>query len=132
MTALRMRNMVLDCPDPRALAEFYRALLGWEYAPDNETDDPDGDSWLALLPPDGGPRLAFQRSDQAVSPWRSAARVHLDVTVPDLEAAHEAFVAAGAVPLSGTPAEEGHPDDPFRVYADPAGHPFCACLADPA
>jgi hypothetical protein len=29
-------------------------------------------------------------------------------------------------PLTGSPAEEGHPDDPYRVYADPVGHPFCA------
>ena len=28
----RMRAVVLDCPDPRALAGFYRALVGGETA----------------------------------------------------------------------------------------------------
>jgi hypothetical protein len=32
----RMRTIVLDCPDPLALARFYGELLGWEviYADD--------------------------------------------------------------------------------------------------
>jgi hypothetical protein len=46
--------------------------------------------------------------------------------VPDLAAAHEHLLACGARPLTGSPAEEGHPDDLYRVYADPVGHPFCA------
>lgn len=29
----RMRSVVLDCPDTRLLAEFYRDLLGWEINP---------------------------------------------------------------------------------------------------
>jgi Glyoxalase-like domain len=119
-------NIVLDCPRPRDLAEFYQRLLGWGYEPGHETGDPDGDEWLVLLPGDGGPRLAFQRSDQQVAPWRSSARVHLDLEVADLADAHDHFLACGAVPLSGTPQEEGHSDDPYRVYADPVGHPFCA------
>ncbi len=120
-----MRNVVLDCAEPRALAEFYRAALGWSYVDGHEDEDPAGDDWLQLRPPAAGPLLAFQRSDAPVTPWRVDARVHLDVTVPDLDLAHEHLVASGARPLTDTPEKEGHPEDPFRVYADPAGHPFC-------
>ncbi|MTD15244.1 VOC family protein [Nakamurella sp. YIM 132087] len=118
-------EVTLDCPDPRELAEFYRSVTGWPYAPGHQDDDPDGDDWLVLLPPGGGTRLAFQRSDGAVPPWPGIGRAHLDLAVPDLEAAHVHLVTCGARALTGTPAEEGRPDDLFRVYADPVGHPFC-------
>lgn len=126
MEPLALYEVTLDCPEPRDLAEFYRRLLGWAYAPGHETTDPVGDEWLVLLPPAGGTRLAFQRSDAVVPPWPGGARLHLDVAVPDLAAAHRRLVESGAVPLTGTPAEEGRPDEPYRVYADPVGHPFCA------
>ena len=129
MDSLRLYEVTLDCPEPRDLAEFYRRLLDWPYAAGHETPDPAGDEWLVLLPPHGGPRLAFQRSDAAVTPWRHDARVHLDVAVPSLADAHDHFLASGAVPLTGAPDEEGHPDDLFRVYADPVGHVFCATQA---
>lgn len=32
----RLRQTVLDCPDPRLLAEFYRRLLGLTYRPGDE------------------------------------------------------------------------------------------------
>ena len=131
MDPLGLYEVTLDCPEPRDLAEFYRRLLGWTYAEGHQAADPDGDEWLVLLPPAGGTRLAFQRSGAPVTPWRENARVHLDVAVPDLEAAHAHFVACGADPLTGTPAQEGRPDDPYRVYADPAGHPFCATQLAP-
>jgi catechol 2,3-dioxygenase-like lactoylglutathione lyase family enzyme len=119
-------EVTLDCPEPRELAEFYRRFLGWTYAQGHETTDPAGDDWLVLLPPHGGTRLAFQRSDAAVTPWRQNARVHLDVAVPRLDTVHDHFLACGARPLTGTPEQEGHPDDLYRVYADPVGHAFCA------
>ena len=123
-----LRNTTVDARDPRALADFYRRLTGWQYTPGQETPDPDGEDWLTLqVPGTDGTRLAFQRSDAEVRPWPGGARVHVDLDVPDLDAAHEHALACGATPLTGTPAEEGHPDDPFRVYADPEGHPFCLC-----
>jgi hypothetical protein len=129
MEPLALFEISLDCPQPRELAEFYRRLLAWRYLPGHEDDDPAGDEWLALVPPHGGPRLAFQRSDRTVTPWRETARVHLDVAVPDLTAGHERVLACGGVALTGTPQQEGHPDDLFRVYADPVGHPFCLTQA---
>jgi hypothetical protein len=126
MGPLALFEVTLDCPAPRALAEFYRRALGWAYAPGHETIDPDGDDWLVLVPPSGGTRLAFQRSPAPVPPWPGGARAHLDVAVPDLVTAHRHLVRCGARALTGSPAAEGHPEDLFRVYADPVGHPFCA------
>jgi hypothetical protein len=40
--------------------------------------------------------------------------------VRDLDAAHEAVLAAGATVL-----DAGDGKRSWRVYADPAGHPFC-------
>ena len=46
--------------------------------------------------------------------------LHLDVTVADVDAEHDRVVALGARPLTDRKGT-------FRVYADPAGHPFCLC-----
>lgn len=41
--------------------------------------------------------------------------------------AHERAVELGATPLLPTTAPEPDKTSGFRVYADPAGHPFCLC-----
>lgn len=106
--------VVLDCPDPVSLAEFYRGILGGAI-------EPDGDDWIDLLLPDDGPRLSFQLSPGYVAPqWPGDdgdQQFHLDVRVEDLEVAEENLLALGARFV------EAHDD--FRVYLDPAGHPFC-------
>jgi hypothetical protein len=48
--------------------------------------------------------------------------MHLDMIVDDLDVAEAAVIDLGATK---------HPDQPgasFRVFQDPAGHPFCLCL----
>jgi hypothetical protein len=45
---------------------------------------------------------------------------HLDVTVTDIDDAESGALKLGATRLTGG-------GDDFRVYADPAGHPFCLC-----
>lgn len=111
--------VVLDCPDAVALAEFYRELLGWDTA---DVDD-DG-QWVTLRNPEGGARLSFQQVPDYRRPeWPSAEspqQAHLDLDVTDLEAGHERVLAIGAKLLDDSP-------ESFRVYADPAGHPFCLC-----
>ena len=52
----KLRSMVLDTIDARALAEFYRALLGYQYWPGHECpapgeEDPRGQDWLVLVDP---------------------------------------------------------------------------------
>ncbi|WP_407649572.1 VOC family protein [Goodfellowiella coeruleoviolacea] len=118
---IRFGSVVLDCPDPRELASFYARLLGWRTREDPEDD---GD-WVMLDDADGAHRLSFQRSADYQPPtWPDQTRpqmLHLDLYVDDMDAAHEFAVSAGARLL-----DDSHKE--FRVFADPAGHPFCLCV----
>jgi len=122
MTAIaRLRTVVLDCPDPAALADFYRQLLGGEIA----TAEAD---WVTLEP-EPGRRIAFQLAEDHVPPtWPGGDRpqqLHLDVTVDDIDVAEPAVLAIGARKHDVQPGDAD--GDTFRVYLDPAGHPFCLC-----
>lgn len=116
-----IREIVLDAPDPWALARFWAGLLGGtpvEWYP----------GWVTLEPPPRGQRLSFQASGAVSSAGR---HVHFDVLVGHLAAAHERVVAAGAdfvsehvSPKPGTGGEQVS----WRVYRDPAGHAFCLVI----
>lgn len=107
----RMHHVVLDCPDPRALAAFYSALLG-------EPITYDSDDWVVVSTTSQASGLAFQRATDHRSPtWPDPAvpqQTHLDIMVEDVAVAGPRVLALGATKLPG----EG-------VFADPAGHPFC-------
>jgi catechol 2,3-dioxygenase-like lactoylglutathione lyase family enzyme len=115
-----MRSVVLDCPDPRGLAEFYRAVLGGEITVAE-------DDWVVLSVE--GLRLAFQLAAGFAPPtWPMGDRpqqFHLDVTVDDVDAVEPQVLALGAIKHDVQPGEAA--GDSFRVYLDPAGHPFCLC-----
>ena len=125
---------VLDCTDARVLAEFYRQLLGWRYRPGDEPPapgqpDPQGRDWLVLRDPAGSAQVAFQQvTVLPKATWPEGAvpqQLHLDLAVPttaDLEIQHERALALGAQLLRDL---SDDPEEPLRVYADPAGHPFC-------
>ena len=52
-------------------------------------------------------------------------QLHLDLTVAttaDLDTQHDRALALGAQLLEDL---SDDPQEPLRVYADPAGHPFC-------
>ncbi len=124
---------VLDTMDVRALAEFYRELLGLRYRPGDEEPDPDGDDWLVLRDADGTNRLAFQQVPELPeATWPEGPRpqqLHLDLTVPDvatLDEQHERVLALGGRLLLDRSED---PEEPLRVYADLAGHPFCIFVA---
>lgn len=121
----RLDTVVLDCPDPLALAQFYAGLLGQDVA------DGGDESWQSLSGDGPGVSLAFQRATSYVAPrWPDGPpqQLHLDLTVEDLVTAHDRAVALGATALSPIAAPEPGQTSGFRVYADPAGHPFCLCL----
>jgi catechol 2,3-dioxygenase-like lactoylglutathione lyase family enzyme len=114
----RLHGIVIDCPDPSALAAFYEKLLGMVRVQD------EGD-WVVIGISADQPGLAFARAADFAAPTWPAPEVqqqmHFDVMVPDLDEAERAAVALGARRLPGGA-------DIFRVFADPAGHPFCLCL----
>lgn len=115
----KLRAVVLDCPAPRVLAEFYRELVGGDitYADEDWVSLRDGDTVL----------LSFQRaSDYQPPQWPNPGRpqqFHLDVTVDQsrLDEAERRVLALGATK------HELQPGGNWRVYVDPVGHPFCLC-----
>ncbi|MDG9720025.1 VOC family protein [Streptomyces sp. DH24] len=117
-----LQCVVLDCPDPLVLAEFYQSLLG------GTVNQPDrrwavGDDWATLHAPSGFV-LAFQRVADYRPPRRPdparPQQFHLDFGVADLDRAQDLVLAEGASLL-----DDGSGERSWRVYADPAGHPFC-------
>jgi hypothetical protein len=122
---ITLGSYVLDCPDPVALGRFYARVLG---VADPEVE-PDA-RWVDVAA--GAVTLSFQRVDGHLPPsWPDGApqQAHLDFEVAQFGPAHEHVVGLGAVPLdpAGPVGTEGGRG--FRVYADPAGHPFCLCLS---
>jgi len=134
----QLRQVVLDCTDARLLAEFYRRLLGLRYRPGDEPPpagepDPRGRDWLVLADAGGRGRLAFQRvATLPRATWPEGPvpqQLHLDLTVEtaaDLEVQHRRALDLGARLLRD---RADDPQEPLRVYADPAGHPFCIFVA---
>jgi catechol 2,3-dioxygenase-like lactoylglutathione lyase family enzyme len=112
----RFKAVALDCPDPTALAAFYGAITGWEIAESHEDD------WVELRS-EAGATVAFQLSPDHQPPvWPSfehPQQAHLDFEVDDLETAEAEVLALGARKAAF------QPGDGWRVYLDPAGHPFC-------
>jgi hypothetical protein len=95
--------------------------------------DPKGQDWLILTSPAGGAVLAFQKVGQLPgATWPDGPvpqQLHLDTTVPtvaDLDVAHERALALGARLIQD---RSDDLEEPLRVYADPAGHPFCIIAA---
>ncbi|WP_394613330.1 VOC family protein [Lentzea sp. JNUCC 0626] len=109
----RWHGLVIDCPDPQGLAEFYEKLLGMVRVQDDGAFVVIGDA------PDR-PGVAFARVEGWVPPnWPDeTAHMHFDVRVDDRELAGKQVLELGARRLPGG-------GESFDVYADPAGHPFC-------
>ncbi len=114
----RLHGIVIDCPDPSALASFYEELLGMIRVQD------EGD-WVVIGDAPDRVGLAFARAEGFAAPtWPEPEiqqQMHFDVMVDDLDTAEAATLKLGARRLPG--GAEGV----FRVFADPAGHPFCLC-----
>jgi predicted enzyme related to lactoylglutathione lyase len=117
MAIARFPSIVLDCPDPSTLATFYGEMLDWKV---DISDD-----W-ADIRADYGQCISFQQVANFTPPdWPGQGhpqQMHLDVIVNDLDAAEEQVVGLGATK------HEHQPGTTFRVFLDPAGHPFCLCV----
>ena len=117
MAIARFPSIVLDCPDPAALATFYGAMLDWKV---------DISSDWAEARADYGQCLCFQQvTDYRPPVWPDQdvpQQMHLDVVVDDLDAGEAAVLELGATK------HDHQPGTSFRVFLDPAGHPFCLCV----
>lgn len=118
MTIARFPSFVIDCPEPLTLARFYGTLLGWEVS---------GDEGWADVREGTTQCISFQRVDPYTPPqWPGQdvpQQMHLDVMVQDLDTAEAEVLAIGATRA------EHQPGETFRVFLDPAGHPFCLCVS---
>ncbi|MFC8291483.1 VOC family protein [Streptomyces sp. NPDC057242] len=122
----RLRCVVLDCPDVNEPALSYQRLIG------GEVDGPDP-RWTVgegcvVLRGDGGPVLASQSVPGHRSPVRGAPeqRFHFDVRVDGPDAAGEAVLTPGAVPL-----DDGGGDPAGASTRTRPGTPSGSCAPDP-
>ena len=117
--ACRISELVIDCLDPRGLAEFWCQILDWVVL-DGSSDDE-----VEVGPPEAGfggpqPTLIFGRSTE---PKTRKLRLHIDVnpTDRDQDAELQRLLAIGAVPAQIGQAG----DESWHVLADPEGNEFC-------
>jgi catechol 2,3-dioxygenase-like lactoylglutathione lyase family enzyme len=118
-TSAHWWGVVIDAPDPLALARFYADLMDWKIVKAE-------DNFVGIAPMgDHIEYFAFQRSPEYVAPvWppedgKQQMMLHLDIEVPDLDSAVAAAERAGARVAAFQPQQT------VRVMLDPAGHPFC-------
>jgi catechol-2,3-dioxygenase len=112
----QLETVVLDSRDPHKLARFYAELIG-------ATIKTEEANWVTIVD-DNGRRLSFQTSPEHEPPTfpdpAGSQQSHLDIRVADVDEAERRVLELGA-----TRAPNGNEDDNFRVFRDPAGHPFC-------
>src|SRR4051794_31617436 len=91
-------SVVIDCPDPSALADFYSAVTGLE----RTVDRPD---WVSIGGSRGSWRISFQQADRYLPPrWpdpTAPQQFHLDFLVDDVDAAEAAVLKRGGRPVEG-------------------------------
>jgi predicted enzyme related to lactoylglutathione lyase len=106
--------ITVDALDPTALAAFWAAVLGTEV--DITMDE---GRFVFLKGGEGLPVLCFQRVPEAAGEKN---RIHLDLSVDDLEAATAAVLALGGTWPGGV--ERRLEDFTWRTLADPEGNVF--------
>jgi catechol 2,3-dioxygenase-like lactoylglutathione lyase family enzyme len=111
MARFRIRQIVLDTNRLDVLIDFWCAALG--YVLDHRTED-----YASLHDPDGLDPVLFLQQVPEPKPGGKN-RAHIDIEVPDEQAAVERMTALGARVLWRDPG------DPWTVLADPDGNEFC-------
>ncbi|WP_406346010.1 VOC family protein [Streptomyces sp. NBC_00648] len=118
---MKLTAITLDCPDPLALAAFYQEATGLE-------PHPKSDAEFAGLNSADGLFIGFQRVDDYQAPgWPDQTvpqQMHIDFEVDDLDEAEARLLELGAGKPEHQPGGER-----WRVFTDPAGHPFCLVIA---
>ena len=110
-TGFRLSGITIDCLDPHLVARFWSRVLGGEPR--------------ASLPgcydlgERDGPRINFQPVPE---PKTAKTRIHLDLTVDDVDRAVEAVVQAGG---RATGERHDYAEGIVMVMTDPEGNEFC-------
>ena len=116
--ASRITELVVDCRDPRRLADFWCEALGFTVLGIEGDDIEIGPAGSGF----GGPQatLVFSRSDE---PKQDKLRLHFDLSPVDRGQEEELarLLAAGAVLVD---VGQSH-DESWHVLADPEGNEFC-------
>ena len=142
MADVRQVQVTFDCADPRAVAHFWKAALGyvdpptpagfvsWEAFDESLPMERQGSAWACEDPDGVGPRLFFQRVPESKSVKN---RLHLDVRVgvgltgadrvAALETEASRLVRLGARRLRLLPADEEN--EACLVMQDVEGNEFC-------
>lgn len=102
----------IDCRDPRALAEFWSAVLDVSIHADYD------DFVFLAVPASGGPMVGLQR---VPNPTPGKNRIHVDLRGGDLTSEVPRLVSLGATKIS----EHQMPGSSWAVLADPEGNQFC-------
>ena len=110
-----LREVVVDCHDPRRVAEFWAAVLGWDVQAHSETS-----FWMSAS---GAPFPDMPIVFNAVPEDKTVKnRVHLDVSPVGCDRDEEVVRLLG---LGATRADVGQGEQPWVVLADPEGNEFC-------
>lgn len=110
-----LREIVIDCADPRAVSRFWSGVLGWPVRSEGE--------WFWMAAPEADETkdlsLVFLPVPEAKSVKN---RVHIDVSPTGCTQAEELvrLLSLGAVQI-----DVGQGDQPWIVLADPEGNEFC-------
>jgi hypothetical protein len=117
----RLAGTALDCSDTRALAAFWAELLGGETAFESDA--------FCAVKTSGGWLSTVHVEDYQPRTWPAAhvpKQMHLEVAVQDLDAAEAEAIRIGARKADHQPTPER-----WRVFLNPAGHPFCLTTGIP-
>ena len=109
---LQLNHVTFACEDPRALAEFWATVLGYEPQPSDDDCFIRGD----------GPELFFKKMPKSPT---IELPIHLDVNVPDREAELERLLGLGAKLVETKSHAIGELSETWTVMRDPEGNGFC-------
>jgi hypothetical protein len=129
MTIAHYAYTALDCANPVELAKFYSKITGLKVQPFDEGETAETCEWLELWDENDRTKMAFQKIDNyRVPTWPTGdlpQQAHMDFHAKDLDIAEGEILAIG-----GRKADHQVRPHRFRVYLDPAGHPFCIVQSD--
>jgi hypothetical protein len=109
----KFTELIVDAADPRRLADFWAAVLGWPVTASDE-----GGVEIAG-PPGAGPALVFVPVPE---PKTIKNRLHIDVNPVGCDQAQEVERLIG---LGARRVDVGQGEQSWVVLADPEGNEFC-------